>query len=145
MEDTGRYHATNNPNGWTTTITRLEGNFTVAAASGQNTVSTLGNLTNVTTIEEGGKFELEVVVDGNTNQTTVVALQVRTATNSDNTSWSSWQDLDQECWPPLAGDPGRVRVAPLHEQIHRMLRSWRFQLLWRLRRMEMAQPPHGGA
>ena len=96
MTDTGRYNVTTNPNGWATTITAQSGPFSLAAASGQNTVSTLGNLANVTTIEEGGKFELEVVADGNANQTTVVALQVRTALNDDNTSWSSWQDLDRE-------------------------------------------------
>ena len=96
MSDTGRYNVTTNPNGWTTTITAVNGNFKVAPASGQDTVSTLGNLTNVTTIEEGGKFALEVIAEGNANQTTVIRLEVRTALNDDNTSWSSWQDLDRE-------------------------------------------------
>ena len=76
-------------------VTALGGNYWLEAAGGQNTVSS-GNLTNVTTIEEGGKFALKVVSGTRSTSSRVVALQVRTAMNDHNTSWSLWKDLDHE-------------------------------------------------
>ena len=94
MADTGGL-SSRSPGGWITSTINASGDIWVEAAGGQNTASSLGNLANVTTIEEGDRFNLKVVA-GTAGGNQLVALEVRTATNSHGTTWSAWQNLDQE-------------------------------------------------
>ena len=92
MTDAGPYNAITNPDGWDAGTTAEAGNFWVEAVGGQNTATT--SLGNVTTIEEGGKFELKVITS--TAVDVPVALEVRTASDDSGTSWSAWQNLENE-------------------------------------------------
>ena len=91
MEDPRGSSTGNTPQSYDSWLIPQGGQNTLAANHADNNLNVP-----ITTIEEGGKYELEVVVRQGIEPPQPLFLEVRTATNDHGTTWSDWKRLSTE-------------------------------------------------